>query len=85
MMPSSLGGRRTYIGYGPSDHRGYRGDFMFMKQWPGVTTYVDPNTARKKPDGAPAGSPYGLPALVKHQTTDVIATKLMLDFFDKHQ
>jgi branched-chain amino acid transport system substrate-binding protein len=32
MMPSTLGGPRTYIGYGPSDHRGYRGDFMFMKQ-----------------------------------------------------
>lgn len=32
MMPSSLGGPRTYIGYGPGDHRGYRGDFMFMKQ-----------------------------------------------------
>jgi len=53
--------------------------------WPGVTTYVDPNTARKKPDGSPAGSPYGVAALVKHQTTDVIATKLMLDFFDKHR
>jgi branched-chain amino acid transport system substrate-binding protein len=32
MMPSTLGGPRTYIGFGPSDHRGYRGDFMFMKQ-----------------------------------------------------
>ena len=32
MMPSTLGGPRTYIGYGPGDHRGYRGDFMFMKQ-----------------------------------------------------
>jgi len=32
MMPSTLGGPRTYIGYGPRDHRGYRGDFMFMKQ-----------------------------------------------------
>jgi polyhydroxybutyrate depolymerase len=53
--------------------------------WPGVTTYVDPNTARKKPNGSPAGSPYGLPALVKHQTTDVIATTLMLDFFDTHR
>jgi poly(3-hydroxybutyrate) depolymerase len=53
--------------------------------WPGVTTYVEPNTARKKPDGTPAGSPYGLPALVKHQTTDVKATKLMLDFFDSHR
>jgi branched-chain amino acid transport system substrate-binding protein len=31
MMPSTLGGPRTYIGFGPSDHRGYRGDFMFMK------------------------------------------------------
>jgi hypothetical protein len=32
MMPATLGGPRTYIGYGPEDHRGYRGDFMFMKQ-----------------------------------------------------
>jgi len=32
MMPSTLGGPRTYIGFGPEDHRGYRGDFMFMKQ-----------------------------------------------------
>jgi polyhydroxybutyrate depolymerase len=52
--------------------------------WPGVTTYVDPNTARKNPDGTPAGSPYGEPVLVKHQTTDVVATKLILDFFDRH-
>ena len=32
MMPCTLGGPRTYIGFGPNDHRGYRGDFMFMKQ-----------------------------------------------------
>jgi branched-chain amino acid transport system substrate-binding protein len=32
MMPSILGGPRTYIGFGPQDHRGYRGEFMFMKQ-----------------------------------------------------
>ena len=32
MMPSTLGGPRTYIGFGPEDHRGYRGDFMLMKQ-----------------------------------------------------
>ena len=32
MMPSTLGGPRTYISFGPQDHRGYRGDFMFMKQ-----------------------------------------------------
>ncbi len=32
MMPSTLGGPRTYIGFGQQDHRGYRGDFMFMKQ-----------------------------------------------------
>jgi branched-chain amino acid transport system substrate-binding protein len=32
MMPATLGGPRTYIGFGPQDHRGYRGDFMFMKQ-----------------------------------------------------
>jgi polyhydroxybutyrate depolymerase len=53
--------------------------------WPGVTTYVDPNTARRKPDGTPAGSPYGSPGLVKHQTTDVVASKLILDFFDAHR
>jgi branched-chain amino acid transport system substrate-binding protein len=32
MMPTTVGGPRTYIGFGPGDHRGYRGDFMFMKQ-----------------------------------------------------
>jgi branched-chain amino acid transport system substrate-binding protein len=32
MMPSTLGGPRTYIEFGPRDHRGYKGDFMFMKQ-----------------------------------------------------
>lgn len=32
MMPSTLGGPRTYIEFGPEDHRGYKGDFMFMKQ-----------------------------------------------------
>ena len=32
MMPSTLGGPRTYIEFGPQDHRGYKGDFMFMKQ-----------------------------------------------------
>jgi polyhydroxybutyrate depolymerase len=52
--------------------------------WPGVTTYVDPNTARKNPDGSAAGSPYATDALVKHQTTDVVATNLLLDFFDRH-
>jgi ABC-type branched-subunit amino acid transport system substrate-binding protein len=32
MMPSTLGGPRTYIEFGPRDHRGYKGDFMFLKQ-----------------------------------------------------
>jgi branched-chain amino acid transport system substrate-binding protein len=32
MMPSTLGGPRTYIEFGPNNHRGYKGDFMFMKQ-----------------------------------------------------
>lgn len=32
MMPSTLGGPRTYIAFGPEDHRGYKGDFLFMKQ-----------------------------------------------------
>jgi branched-chain amino acid transport system substrate-binding protein len=32
MMPCTLGGPRTYIEFGPQDHRGYKGDFMFMKQ-----------------------------------------------------
>jgi polyhydroxybutyrate depolymerase len=53
--------------------------------WPGVTTYVDPNTARKNPDGSPKGSPYGAEPLVKHQSTNVVATTFMLDFFDKHR
>jgi branched-chain amino acid transport system substrate-binding protein len=41
MMPSTLGGPRTYIGFGPSDHRGYRGDFMFMKQLRDGKFYFD--------------------------------------------
>jgi branched-chain amino acid transport system substrate-binding protein len=41
MMPWTLGGPRTYIGYGPSDHRGYRGDFMFMKQLRDGKFYFD--------------------------------------------
>jgi hypothetical protein len=32
MMPSTLGGPGAYIGFGTSDHRGYRGDWLFMKQ-----------------------------------------------------
>jgi branched-chain amino acid transport system substrate-binding protein len=32
MMPSTLGGPRTYIAFGPEDHRGYKGDFLFLKQ-----------------------------------------------------
>lgn len=31
-MPTMVGGPQTYVGFGPGDHRGYRGDFMFMKQ-----------------------------------------------------
>jgi branched-chain amino acid transport system substrate-binding protein len=41
MMPSTLGGPRTYIGFGPEDHRGYRGDFMFMKQLRSGKFYFD--------------------------------------------
>jgi branched-chain amino acid transport system substrate-binding protein len=41
MMPSTLGGPRTYVGFGPSDHRGYRGDFMFMKQLRDGKFYFD--------------------------------------------
>jgi branched-chain amino acid transport system substrate-binding protein len=32
MMPSALGGPRTYLEFGPYDHRGYKGDFLIMKQ-----------------------------------------------------
>jgi branched-chain amino acid transport system substrate-binding protein len=32
MMPSTLGGPRTFIEFGPYDHRGYKGDFLIMKQ-----------------------------------------------------
>jgi branched-chain amino acid transport system substrate-binding protein len=32
MMPAVLGGPRTYIEFGAEDHRGYKGDFMFLKQ-----------------------------------------------------
>ena len=52
--------------------------------WPGLTTYADPDASRKKADGTPDESPYFVSSLVKHQSTDVIATKLMLDFFDDH-
>lgn len=32
MMPSVVGGPRTTITFGPNDHRGYKGDYLFMKQ-----------------------------------------------------
>lgn len=32
MMPSTLGGPRTYIEFGEYNHRGYKGDFLFLKQ-----------------------------------------------------
>jgi branched-chain amino acid transport system substrate-binding protein len=32
LMPSVLGGPRTYIEFGPYNHRGYKGDFLFLKQ-----------------------------------------------------
>jgi ABC-type branched-subunit amino acid transport system substrate-binding protein len=32
MMPSLIGGPRTYIDFGPENHRGYKGDFLLMKQ-----------------------------------------------------
>lgn len=32
MMPCTLGGPRTYIEFGPNNHRGYKGDFLFLKQ-----------------------------------------------------
>jgi branched-chain amino acid transport system substrate-binding protein len=32
MMPSTLGGPRTYIEFGDYNHRGYKGDFLFLKQ-----------------------------------------------------
>jgi branched-chain amino acid transport system substrate-binding protein len=32
MIPAVLGGPRTYIEFGAEDHRGYKGDFMFLKQ-----------------------------------------------------
>jgi branched-chain amino acid transport system substrate-binding protein len=32
MMPSTLGGPRTYIEFGQDNHRGYKGDFLFLKQ-----------------------------------------------------
>jgi branched-chain amino acid transport system substrate-binding protein len=35
MMPSTLGGPHTYIAFGPGDHRGYKGDFVFMKHLQG--------------------------------------------------
>jgi branched-chain amino acid transport system substrate-binding protein len=32
MMPCTLGGPRTYIEFGDYNHRGYKGDFLFLKQ-----------------------------------------------------
>jgi branched-chain amino acid transport system substrate-binding protein len=32
MMPTAIGGPRTYIEFGAQNHRGYKGDFLFMKQ-----------------------------------------------------
>ena len=32
LMPCVLGGPRTYIEFGPHNHRGYKGDFVFLKQ-----------------------------------------------------
>jgi branched-chain amino acid transport system substrate-binding protein len=32
MMPAAIGGPRTYIEFGAQNHRGYKGDFLFMKQ-----------------------------------------------------
>ncbi len=32
MMPCTLGGTRTYIEFGDYNHRGYKGDFLFLKQ-----------------------------------------------------
>ena len=32
MFPSALGGRRTHITFGAQDHRGYKGDFLVMRQ-----------------------------------------------------
>lgn len=51
--------------------------------WPGVTTYADPTGSRPTSGGA-ENSPYSIEEIVGHQTTNVIATDLMLDFFDDH-
>ena len=32
MFPSALGGRRTHITFGAQDHRGYKGDFLTIRQ-----------------------------------------------------
>jgi hypothetical protein len=32
MFPCALGGKRTYITFGPYDHRGYKGDYLVMRQ-----------------------------------------------------
>jgi branched-chain amino acid transport system substrate-binding protein len=32
MMPCALGGPHTYIEFGDYNHRGYKGDFLFLKQ-----------------------------------------------------
>ncbi len=53
--------------------------------WPGVTTYVDPSTTRATGTNGPRESPFDIESIVGHQTTDIIATDLMLDFFDQHE
>jgi polyhydroxybutyrate depolymerase len=52
--------------------------------WPGVTTYVDPSTTRRDGPSGTEQSPYDIETIVGHQTTEIVATELMLDFFDEH-
>ena len=52
--------------------------------WPGVTTYIDPGTTRSTPSDGSEASPFDIETIVGHQTTDIVATDLMLDFFDDH-
>ena len=31
MLPASMGGPGTVLGFGPSDHRGYKGDYLVLR------------------------------------------------------
>ena len=32
MLPACVGGPRSYIGFGPYDHKGFKGDWLTVRQ-----------------------------------------------------